>query len=87
MLDMHFIVFSIVFFGDYQLDVAPEDQEKTTFTCPFGTFAFKECHSVYIMLLQLFKDVCSIFLVIWLRTRWRFSCMTFLFLETKLEIV
>ena len=27
--------------GYYQIDIAPEDQEKTTFTCPFGTFAFK----------------------------------------------
>ena len=28
--------------GYYQIDIAPEDQEKTTFTCPFGTFAFRE---------------------------------------------
>ena len=27
--------------GYYQIDIAPEDQEKTTFTCPFDTFAFK----------------------------------------------
>ena len=27
--------------GYYQIDIAPEDQEKTTFTCLFGTFAFK----------------------------------------------
>ena len=27
--------------GYYRIDIAPEDQEKTTFTCPFGTFAFK----------------------------------------------
>ena len=24
-----------------QIAIAPEDQDKTTFTCPFGTFAFK----------------------------------------------
>ena len=24
-----------------QISIAPEDQEKTTFTCPFGTFAFR----------------------------------------------
>ena len=24
-----------------QIAIAPEDQEKTTFTCPFGTFAFR----------------------------------------------
>ncbi|KAJ8751474.1 hypothetical protein K2173_016691 [Erythroxylum novogranatense] len=27
--------------GFHQIHVAPEDQEKTTFTCPFGTFAYK----------------------------------------------
>ena len=25
---------------NYQIEIALEDQEKTTFTCPFGTFAF-----------------------------------------------
>lgn len=24
-----------------QITIAPEDQEKTTFTCPYGTFAFR----------------------------------------------
>jgi hypothetical protein len=28
--------------GYYQIEIAlEEDQEKTTFTCPFGTFAFR----------------------------------------------
>ena len=27
--------------GYYQIPIALEDQEKTTFTCPFGTFVFK----------------------------------------------
>ncbi|XP_028799536.1 uncharacterized protein LOC114754863 [Neltuma alba] len=27
--------------GYNQIVIAPEDQEKTTFTCPYGTFAFK----------------------------------------------
>ncbi|KAL0448652.1 UNVERIFIED_CONTAM: Retrovirus-related Pol polyprotein from transposon.6 [Sesamum latifolium] len=27
--------------GYYQIFIAQEDQEKTTFTCPFGTFAFR----------------------------------------------
>ena len=26
---------------DNQIAIAPEDQEKTTFTCPYGTFAFR----------------------------------------------
>ena len=29
-------------FYDYlQIHIAPHDQEKTTFTCPFGTFAYR----------------------------------------------
>ena len=28
------------FSGYLQIHIAPEDQEKTTFTCPFGTFAY-----------------------------------------------
>ena len=27
--------------GYNQIDIASEDQEKTTFTCPYGTFAFR----------------------------------------------
>ena len=27
--------------GYNQISIAPEDQEKTTFTCPYGTFTFK----------------------------------------------
>ncbi|GJY52201.1 hypothetical protein Tco_0443048 [Tanacetum coccineum] len=29
------------FSGYFQILIAPEDQEKTTFTCPYGTFAYK----------------------------------------------
>ncbi|GJY87254.1 hypothetical protein Tco_0501882 [Tanacetum coccineum] len=31
------------FFGYFQIPIAPEDQEKTTFTCPYETFAYKRC--------------------------------------------
>ncbi|KAK9928809.1 hypothetical protein M0R45_025929 [Rubus argutus] len=44
--------------GYNQIVIAPEDQEKITFTCPFGTFAVlptAACHLDYVMLLQLFK--------------------------------
>ena len=29
------------YFGYNQIVITPEDQEKTTFTCPFDTFAFR----------------------------------------------
>ena len=29
------------FSGYFQIHIAPEDQEKTAFTCPFGTFAYR----------------------------------------------
>jgi len=29
------------FSGYFQIHIAPEDQEKTTFTCPFGKFAYR----------------------------------------------
>ena len=42
--------------GYNQIAIAPKDQEKTTFTCPFGTFAFRRMPLVCVMLLVLFKD-------------------------------
>ena len=44
--------------GYYQIPIALEDQEKTTFTCPFGTFAFKRMSFELVMLLQHVKDAC-----------------------------
>nr|GFA93719.1 reverse transcriptase domain-containing protein [Tanacetum cinerariifolium] len=29
------------FFGYFQIPIDPKEQEKTTFTCPYGTFAYK----------------------------------------------
>lgn len=36
-----FYYFLDVYSGYSQIAVAPEDQDKTTFTCPYGTFAFR----------------------------------------------
>ncbi|XP_021994444.1 uncharacterized protein LOC110891080 [Helianthus annuus] len=36
-----FFCFLDGFSGYFQIPIAPEDQEKTTFTCPFGTFAYR----------------------------------------------
>ena len=32
------------YFGCNQIAIAPEEQEKTTFTCPYGTFTFRRMH-------------------------------------------
>ncbi|GKA30620.1 hypothetical protein Tco_0716925 [Tanacetum coccineum] len=32
---------TMVLNDNYQISIAPEDQEKTTFTCPYGTFAYR----------------------------------------------
>ena len=37
----HHYCFLDGFSGYFQIAIAPEDQEKTTFTCPFGTFAYR----------------------------------------------
>nr|GFC40329.1 reverse transcriptase domain-containing protein [Tanacetum cinerariifolium] len=33
--------FLVGFFGYFQIPIYPKEQEKTTFTCPYGTFAYK----------------------------------------------
>ncbi|XP_038685730.1 uncharacterized protein LOC119985512 [Tripterygium wilfordii] len=35
------------YLGYNQIVIAPEDQEKTTFTCPFGTFAYRRMPFVF----------------------------------------
>ena len=57
-----------------QIQIAPEDQEKTTFTCPFGTFAycrmtFSLCNAPAIFqrcMLSLFSDMVERFLEIFM---------------------
>ncbi|XP_026399596.1 uncharacterized protein LOC113295477 [Papaver somniferum] len=41
-----------------QIVIAPEDQEKTTFTCPFGTFAYR--HYVE-SIIEVFMDDFSVY--------------------------
>ena len=42
--------------GYNQIAIAPEDHEKTTFTCPFSTLILGECHLDCVMLLVPSKD-------------------------------
>ncbi|KAF5809903.1 putative nucleotidyltransferase, Ribonuclease H [Helianthus annuus] len=39
--DQQFYCFLDGFSGNFQIPIAPEDQEKTTFTCPYGTYAYR----------------------------------------------
>ena len=43
--------------GYNQISIAQEDQEKTTFTCPYGTFAFRRMSFGCAMHPPHFKDV------------------------------
>ena len=47
--------------GYFQIEIATEDQEKTTFTRPFGTYAYRICPLAFVMPLPYFNDVCSAF--------------------------
>uniref|UniRef100_A0A3Q7G6W9 Reverse transcriptase domain-containing protein n=1 Tax=Solanum lycopersicum TaxID=4081 RepID=A0A3Q7G6W9_SOLLC len=43
--------------GYNQISIAPEDQEKTTLTCPYGTLRSEECRLGCAMHPQPFRDV------------------------------
>ena len=53
------------YYGYNQIAIAPKDQEKTTFTCPYGTFAFRRlsfglCNapaSFQICMMSMFSDL------------------------------
>ncbi|GJW82428.1 DNA-directed DNA polymerase [Tanacetum coccineum] len=44
------------FSGYFQIPIDPQDQEKTTFTCPYGTFAFDSCLSNLEKMLKRCED-------------------------------
>ncbi|RVW27012.1 Retrovirus-related Pol polyprotein from transposon opus [Vitis vinifera] len=57
--------------GYFQIEIDVEDQEETTFTCPFGTYSYRRMPLVYAMHLQHSKDVCLVSSVIWWSELWR----------------
>ena len=60
--------------GYYQIEIALEDQGKTTFTCPFGTFAFRRmpfglCNAPTTFqrcMVSIFSDMVEIFLEVFM---------------------
>ncbi|GKE59443.1 hypothetical protein Tco_1498628 [Tanacetum coccineum] len=44
------------FSGYFQIPIDPHDQEKTTFTCPYTTFAYRRMPSAYAMHRARSKD-------------------------------
>uniref|UniRef100_A0A2N9J208 Reverse transcriptase domain-containing protein n=1 Tax=Fagus sylvatica TaxID=28930 RepID=A0A2N9J208_FAGSY len=62
------------YFGYNQIEIALEDQEKTTFTCPFGTFAYRRmpfglCNAPATFqrcMLSLFSDMVERFLEVFM---------------------
>ena len=75
------------YFGYNQIPVAPEDQEKTTFTCPYVTFAYRRMPFGLCNAPTTFQRcMMSIFLT-WLRTLLKYSWMIFLFLDHHLIFV
>ncbi|GJT06251.1 reverse transcriptase domain-containing protein [Tanacetum coccineum] len=62
------------FLGYFQIPLAPEDQEKTTFTCPYGTFAcrrmpFGLCNAPATFqrcMTAIFHDMCKDFMEVFM---------------------
>ena len=61
--------------GYFQIEIVVEDQEKTTFTCPFRTYAHRRMPLASAMHLQRSKDVCSVSSVIWWSALWKYIWM------------
>ncbi|GJY55994.1 reverse transcriptase domain-containing protein, partial [Tanacetum coccineum] len=45
------------FSGYFQIPIDPQDQEKTTFTCPYGTFAYRRHAGFYRRFIQDFSKI------------------------------
>uniref|UniRef100_A0A3Q7HKJ5 Reverse transcriptase domain-containing protein n=1 Tax=Solanum lycopersicum TaxID=4081 RepID=A0A3Q7HKJ5_SOLLC len=58
-----------------QIVIALEDQEKTTFTCPYDTYAFKRMSFGLCNSPTTFQRCMMAIFMIWLKILWRYSWM------------
>ena len=73
--------------GYSQIAIQPEDQEKTTFTCPYCTYAYKLMPFGLCNAAATFQECVLIFLTILLKRQRRFLWMILLFMVLHFKIV
>ena len=73
--------------GLSQIPMSAGDQSKTTFSCPFGTFAYRHMPLVYVMHLLPFKYARWLYSLIFVKRFVRYSWMTSLSMDPLLMIV
>ena len=73
--------------GYNQIPIALEDREKTTFTCPFGTFAYRRMPFGLCNAPSTFQRCMIDIFLIWWDDFWRYLWMTFQYLGPLLKNV